>query len=190
MKTFSHFFGIGVAVALFSGCAHRSNSEAATATPTRPSGYVMVREYVDSVKTDRGDVYQKVQYGWDYDQISAVQRISSMDGKLISAHAEPNLTLETTPKELEYAFALVRQHPELRKMASRFDALISGGFSLTTDPSEAGAANTECGAKSRCIHVIISGGVDGEKSLAHAIVNLASGIVVDPHYRGEKTFVN
>lgn len=192
MNIFKKLLGICGAIMLLPGCAHRSNSEAATTTPTRPSGYVMVREYVDSVKTDRGDVYQKVQYGWDYDQGSAVQRISSMDGKLISAHAEPNLTLETTPKELEYAFALVRQHPELRKMASRSDALISGGFSLTTDPSEvnSGAANTECGAKSRCIHVIISGGVDGEKSLAHAIVNLASGIVVDPHYRGEKTFVN
>ena len=192
MKTLSHFFGIGVAVTLFLGCAHRSNSEAATTTPTRPSGYVMVREYVDSVKTDRGDVYQKVQYGWDYDQGLAMQRIFSMDGKLISAQAEPNLTLETTPLELEYAFALVRALPELRAFTKRADARFYGGFSLKTDPRDLSAspANAACGAKSRCIHVIISGGQTGEESLAHAIVNLATGKVVDANYRGDGSVVS
>ena len=158
----------------------------------RPSGFVLVREYIDSVKTDHGDKYQKVQYGWDYAQGAAVQRISSMDDKLISAQPQPNLTLETTPNELAYAFELVRLHPALSDIAKRTDARIYGGFSLKTDSRDVGAtpANAACGAKSRCIHVIISGGLAGEKPLAHAIVNLASGLVVDANYRGEDAIVS
>lgn len=192
MKTLTKWAVFGGAIALISGCAHQMrNPDTSAATFARPKGYVMVREYVDSVKTDHGDEYQKVQYGWDYDQGLAVQRISSMDGKLISAQAEPDLTLETTPNELEYAFELVRLHPELSAIAKRSDARIYGGFSLKTDPRDLSntPANLACGAKSRCIHVIISGGVTGEKSLAHAIVNLASGSVVDANYRGEEAIV-
>lgn len=193
MKTLTRCAIFGAAIALISGCAHDlSNTETSAATVARPKGYVLVREYVDSIKTDHGDEYRRVQYGWDYDQGAAVQRISSMDDKLISALIEPNLTLATTAKELEYAFALVRQHPELSKIANRKDANIYGGFALKTDPNEVSSspANVACGAKSRCIHVIISGGLDGEASLAHAIVNLASGHVVDAHYRGSKSFVS
>ncbi len=191
MKILTSLLGFGCTIALFSGCAHRTASEALSAGIARPSGYVMVREYVDSVKTERGDEYQKVQYGWDYDQGVAMQRISSMDGKLIRAQAEPDLTLETTPNELEYAFNLVRQHPALSNLAKRADARIYGGFSLKTDPRDIAStpANAACGAKSRCIHVIISGGQTGEESLAHAIVNLASGAVVDANYRGESAVV-
>ena len=193
MKTRSSKAALGLVIALLSSCAHQTRSKAANdATSARPTGYVLVREYVDSVKTQHGDEYQKVQYGWDYDQGVAVRRISNMSGKLISAQAEPNLTLETTPNELAYAFSLVRLHPELSSVTTRTDALMHGGFSLTTDPTEviSSAANTACGAKSRCIHVIISGGIDGEKSLAHAIVNLASGIIVDANYRGENSFIS
>ena len=194
MSTFSNLTGFGLAIALLSGCAQQNSREttSATAAIARPMGYVMVREYVDSVKTERGDEYQKVQYGWDYDQGLAIRRISSMDGKLISTQTEPGLTLETTPNELEYAFQLVRLHPQLSDIAKRPDARIYGGFSLKTDPRDVSTtpANAACGDKSRCIHVIISGGVTGEKSLAHAIVNLASGLVVDPNYRGEDAVVS
>ena len=191
MSAFINNVRIGLTIAVLSGCAHQNSIKTTTAV-ARPSGFVLVREYVDSVKTDHGDEYRKVQYGWDYDQGVAVQRISNMDDKLISTRAEPNLTLETTPNELEYAYSLIRQHPDLRKIASQKDALLHGGFSLTTDPNEvnSGPANSQCGLKSRCIHIIISGGLDGEKSLAHAIVNLASGLIVDAHYRGEKSFVS
>lgn len=196
MKTLTILAGFAFSIALLTGCAHENTkdvvSNAVTKTSiARPSGYVMVREYVDSVKTERGDEYQKVQYGWDYDQGSAVLRISTMDDKLISALAEPDLTLETTPNELEYAFELVRKDPALIEVANRADARLYGGFSFTTDPRDAAtSANSACGAKSRCIHVIISGGINGEDSLAHAIVNLASGLVVDANYRGEDAVVS
>lgn len=199
MKKIANFIGFGIALALVCGCAQQTPKVVASAAAipevtavARPKGYVMVREYVDSVKTDHGDEYQKVQYGWDYDQGLAVQRISDMDGKLISAQAEPDLTLETTPNELAYAFELVRLQPELSAIAKRPDARIYGGFSLKTDPRDVSTtpANAACGAKSRCIHVIISGGLTGEESLAHAIVNLASGLVVDANYRGELAVVS
>ncbi len=196
MKTLKVLAGSAILITLLTGCAQENMKDVPSVAVTktaiaRPSGYVMVREYVDSVKTEHGDEYQKVQYGWDYDQGSAVLRISTMDDKLISAQAEPDLTLETTPNELEYAFELVRKDPALIEVANRADARLYGGFSLTTDPRDVTTpANTACGAKSRCIHIIISGGINGEEALAHAIVNLASGLVVDANYRGEDAVVS
>ena len=191
MKSLKRVLKSVLALAVLSGCANYA-SERPISAESRPSGYVLVREYVDSVKTDRGDEYRKVQYGWDYDQGVAVQRIFSMSDVLIKSQAEPNLTLKVTQNELEYAYSLVRQHPELSGIARQKDAIMHGGFSLTTDPNELNSspANSQCGVKSRCIHIIISGGHDGETSLAHAIVNLATGRVVDAQYRGEMAFVS
>jgi hypothetical protein len=166
-----------------------------TQTLPKPSGFVLVREYVDSVKTDAGDVYQKVQYGWDYDQGVAVERIyrlqeqsgriSDNANKLISEQAQPGLTLKTTEAELQYAYALVRSHRDLKIVCMRQDARFYGGFSLRNDD-----VSNRCGVKSRCIHVIVSGGPNGEEALVHAIVDLALGQVIDAHYQGSEELAN
>lgn len=166
-----------------------SGAQSAVNTPAPPSGFVLLREYVDSVKTPSGDQYQKVQYGWDYDQGSAVQKFFSLDGALIREEVQPGITLATSPAELEYAFALVRAEPSLQSVIERSDVRIYGGFSYREPDAKSGAAALACGAKSRCIHVILSGGVDGEVALGHAIVDLASRKVVDPKYQGDEQTV-
>ena len=179
-----------VCAALLSvGCSTLTRPEKALSTSHRPHGFVLVREYVDSVKSGSEDVYQKVQYGWDYDKGMAVERIYSMQDALIREEDQPTLTLETTSAELDYAFDLVRQHPALKKICSRADARFYGGFSLReNDPTKQKADHAaRCAAKSRCIHIIVSGGPNGEEPLAHAIVDLMLGSVVDPSYEGEKS---
>lgn len=149
----------------------------------KPSGFVLVREYVDSIKYDTGDQYRKIQYGWDYGAGTAVIQTFDMDGVQLSKVQHPEITLAATQAELEYGFALVRKHPELRKAAARADAKLYGGFAYRNgdDFSKAGRL---CLPKSRCIHVVISGGVAGEVFLGHAIVDLAAGKVVIPKYGG------
>jgi hypothetical protein len=193
----------------------RDTAQSPVALPVhRPGGFVLVREYVDSVKTAAGDEYLHVQYGWNYDQGVAFQRISKLDGTLISQNARPSLTLATTPDELAYAIQLVREHPTLKAVAARADALIYGGFIFTNDSradkspladttdkspladttdkspladttDKLSQPNRICIQGSRCIHVIISGGNQGQEPLAHAIVDLARGEVVDANYHGD-----
>lgn len=151
------------------------------AMPEKPTGFVLVREYVDSIKYSSGDQYQKIQYGWDYATGMAVIRTFDMDGVQLSNKSHPEITLAATKGELEYGFALVRKHPALRKAAARVDARLYGGFAYRNGESF-NEPGRHCLPKSRCIHVIISGGATGEISLAHAIVDLAISKVVIPKY--------
>jgi len=168
------------ALALITGCAHQSIN-----APVKPSGFVLVREYVDAIKTDTGDQYQKVQYGWDYQAGVALKRTYQLDGTPIAVQAHPELTLATTSAELEYAFSLVRAHPDLKAASKRSDATLYGGFAFRN--GEGGSpAERFCRAKTRCIHVMISAGLSGEVFLAHAIVDLASGKVIDAKFNAVK----
>lgn len=161
-------------------------SVSASQTPAiqKPSGFVSVRQYVDSVKTENGDQYQNVEYGWDYDRGVAIERISTLDGALVSKKEWPSLTLRATDAEMEYAYSLVRADPRLSATAERKDARFYGGFSFT-DREHLDDPKRPCQEKSRCVHVMVSGGPSGEENIAHAIVDLALGQVVIPHYEGQ-----
>jgi hypothetical protein len=143
--------------------------------PPAPRGYVLVHDYVDSTKTATGDQYQRIEMGWSYDEKSAVRTIYSLDGKLLSRETMPAVTLRATDAEMEFAYALVRAEPSLQKQVRRKDAMFQGGFSLR-EPG------TPCGEGSRCVHVMISDGIVGHALFAHAIVDLASGKIVEKHY--------
>ena len=149
--------------------------------PEKPTGFVLAREYVDSIKYKSGDQYRKIQYGWDYATGMAVIRTFDMQGVQLSNKLHPEITLAATKGELEYGFALVRKHPALRKAAARVDARLYGGFAYRNGDS-VDEPGRYCLPKSRCIHVIISGGPTGEVFLEHAIVDLAIGKVVIPKY--------
>jgi hypothetical protein len=166
-------------ISLVAGCANQlaTNPNAAL----KPSGFVLVREHVDSVKTDLGDQYQRIQYGWDYDIGSAKVITYSMEGELLSTEVANDLTLNTSEAELAYGFELVRSNKELKAASAKPDATLYGGFSYRNATDESPAA-VFCRSKSRCIHVLISGGVAGEILYGHAIVDLASGKVVDPRF--------
>jgi hypothetical protein len=160
---------------LAAGCAP---TKITTKLAPAPAGFVLVREYVDSFKTDHGDEYRQVQLGWDYDLKSAVERQSDMKGKLISQTKIAALTLKATDQEMAYAYGLIKADKRLAPKVARADAVFYGGFSLREPTGE-------CGMQSRCVHVMVSGGAEGRESIAHAIVDLAAGKIVNHDYRGE-----
>lgn len=167
---------IAAALVLIVSCAHQSADK-----PIKPAGFVLVREYVDAIKTETGDQYQKVQYGWNYESGVAVKKTFHLDGKPIAVEAHPELTLASSSAELEYAFALVRAHPDLQESSKRSDARMYGGFAFRNGEGST-LAERFCRAKTRCIHVMISAGIAGEVFLEHAIVDLASGKIIDPKF--------
>ena len=174
-------------LALFSACSQPTKSNASTeALSQRPTGFVIVRDYVDSVKTDHGEEYQKIQYGWDYERGVAVERISTLEGALISEKPWPALTLKATDAEMDYAYSLVRADPRLKQTAIRKDARFYGGFSYA-DREHLDDPNRPCKEKSRCVHVMVSGGPNGEENIAHAIVDLALGQVVIANYQASSS---
>jgi hypothetical protein len=159
---------------VFTGCATTPN----TATlPPVPQGFVLVREYVDSFKTDQSDEYRKVQLGWDYDKKSAVERQFDMKGNVISEETIPALTLKATDAEMKYAYGLVKSDARLANKVARPDAVFYGGFSLRE-------AAGNCGPESRCVHVMVSGS-GGQESIAHAIIDLAARKIINHEYHGE-----
>ncbi|MCU0756384.1 MAG: hypothetical protein MUE46_14875 [Xanthomonadales bacterium] len=163
------------ALLLLSACATPpANVESATDTQ-RPSGYVMVRSYVDRFTFEHGEELRRIEYGWDYDRGEAEQRIFDLDGRMLERKPQPALTLELTEAELQRALALVRQHPQLAKLAAASDIELHGGFSKR----EPGSL---CDRGSRCVHVMGAGPEGGAR--LHAIVDLAQDRVIDPDYQG------
>lgn len=165
-----------VAMALLcAGCANKAPVADIDSSTSVPTGYVMVRSYVDRFSFPTGDELRRIEYGWDYDRGEAEQRIYSMDNKLLERVPQPGLTLESTDAELERALALVRAHPALAAIATAPDIELHGGFSLR----EPGSI---CDRGSRCVHVMGAGPEGGSR--LHAIVDLAKDRVIDPDYQG------
>lgn len=165
-----------VALALVcAGCASKAPVGDIDASTSAPTGYVMVRSYVDRFSFPSGDELRRIEYGWDYDRGEAEQRIYTVDGELLETIPQPGLTLEPTDAELERALALVRSHPQLDAIAAAPDIELHGGFSLR-EPG------TPCDRGSRCVHVMGAGPEGGAR--LHAIVDLAKDRVIDPDYQG------
>ncbi len=138
--------------------------------------YVVVRRYDDVFREDDRNVPVTVEYGWDYLRRSAIERVYARGSDTLrSERAIPGLTLNVTDGELELAFALVREEPQLATVLSQPQLNFYGGFSYEE------ADDPDCAEGSRCIHVIISAG-DGQRAVAHCIVDLATRRVVHPFY--------
>lgn len=165
---------VGCALVL-AGCATSppvADTDRETAAPT---GYVVVRSYVDRFSFPEGDQLRRIEYGWDYDRGEAEQRIYALDGELLERIPQPGLTLRLTDAELARALDLVRRHPRLAAIAAAPDIELHGGFSKL-DPGSL------CDRGSRCVHVMGAGPEGGAR--LHAIVDLAQDRVVDPDYQG------
>jgi hypothetical protein len=147
----------------------------------RPSGKALVREYLDTNKVDERTEERWVRLYWDYSRGVAVEERTSKSTGAMQSIDQPGMSLSATPTELERAFALVRGHPDLKATLDRTDIDFFGGFRLMEmdDPN--------CGAKTRCVHVIISGPPNGQTSVAHAIVDLMADRVVYPFYRAPQS---
>lgn len=160
---------------LLAGCAATSPVADADRETAAPTGYVVVRSYVDRFSFPDGDQLRRIEYGWDYDRGEAEQRIYTLEGELLERIPQPGLTLELTDAELARALALVRRHPRLAAIAAAPDIELHGGFSKREPDSL-------CDRGSRCVHVMGAGPEGGAR--LHAIVDLAQDRVIDPDYQG------
>jgi len=140
---------MGCTLAL-TGCAMMPPTTDPGRDPAAPTGYVLVRSYVDRFSFPEGDQLRRIEYGWDYDRGEAEQRIYALDGELLERIPQPGLTLELTDAELERALALVRRHPRLATIAAAPDIELHGGFSKR----EPGSLSDR---GSRCVHVMGAG---------------------------------
>lgn len=183
-------WGVGqvlVATALaLGGCASApppADRDAGATSAGRPADrdYVLARSWEHELKLDDGRLErQVVEYGWDYRRAVTVERTRRPDGGALAEREVVGETLRATEEEQEWAFDLVRRHPELRVSATGPDVNLYGGFILMEPDDE------HCHLRSRCVYVFASQG-DGSRKVVQAIVDLQSNRVVYPHYDPEDT---
>lgn len=173
MKSIQRAFGTA-ALFVLAGCQTLQSTADQFERDPRASGVVLVRSYDDEFKIDGKDVRVHVEYAWDYSRGIAIERITTPDGALVSLTDQPELTLNLTDAEKEYAFDLARADPEIGPQVASADH-VYGGFSYRE------SSDAACGYGSRCVHVVASAG-DGWRKLVHAIVDLQTGRVVHPHF--------
>ena len=133
--------------------------------------YVPVRRYGDVFTTDGVNRKVIVEYGWDYHQGIVVETVYDENGDRLSRTEKPGFTLNFSNEELELAIALAREEPSLHERLSASDLNFYAGFAYRE------AKEPDCSAGSRCVHVIVSAG-DGQRHVAHAIVDLMSRRVI------------
>lgn len=137
---------------------------------------VVVRRYDDVFRENGADLPVTVEYVWDYARGVGVERVYTRDGQPHSQRDLPGQTLNFTDTEMELAFALAREHERLGPVLAESGLRFYGGFAYRE------ADDPGCSQRSRCVHVIVSGGDDGERPVAHAIVDLMKRVVVHPFY--------
>lgn len=135
--------------------------------------YVPVRRYQDVFSEDGVNRKVYVEYGWDYRRGITVETVYDAAGKPIRRVDQPGTMLNFTDRELELAIAIAREHPRLKAVLGADDLNFYAGF-VYMESDVPG-----CGRKSRCLHVIVSAG-DGQRHVAHAIVDLMTRKVVKP----------
>lgn len=136
--------------------------------------YVPVRRYQDVFTFDGKNQGVVVEYGWSYKDGTTVETVRDISsGAVVSREDLTSTSISFTDRELELAIALAREHPQLRDVLAATDLNFYAGFAYRD------SKDTACGERTRCVHVIVSAG-DGQRHVAHAIVNLMARKVVHP----------
>jgi len=151
-------------------------SSARASADIRLPDVLVIRRY-DDVFSDHGKALPvTVEYAWDYGRGLGIERVYTRDGQPYSQRDLPGQTMNFTDTEIELAFALAREDSGLHALLSQPDLRFYGGFAYR-DLNDPG-----CGEASRCVHVIVSAGADGERAVAHSIVDLMKRKVVHPFF--------
>lgn len=156
-----------------SGVGGRNIDTSVPSSSIQLPDYVPVRRYQDVFTIDEKNKRVIVEYAWDYRAGVAVEKVYDESGSEISRAEQPGTTLSFTDRELELAIALTREDPRLANLFDADDMNYYAGFAYR-EPDD-----PDCGEGSRCVHVIVSEG-DGQRHVAHAIVDLMTRRVVHP----------
>ena len=148
----------------------------------RLPAYQPIRRYQDFYTYGEKNVPIVVEYGWDYGKGVARETVFERgDGKLISTTDKPGTTLNLSDPEVELAIALLREDASLKDLLSTPKLNFYAGFPYRE------ASDPDCYEHSRCVHVIVSAGDNGERHIAHSIVDLATRRVIHPIYEPSRT---
>lgn len=158
------------------GVAGPQLSAARASADIRLPEVVVIRRYDDVFRDNGANLPVTVEYAWDYARGLGIERVYTRDGTPYSQRDLPGQTMNFTDAEMELAFALSREHAQLGPVLAQPDLRFYGGFAFRD------AADPGCSDGSRCVHVIVSGGDDGQRPVAHAIVDLMRRRVVHPFY--------
>lgn len=144
------------------------------------SAYEPVRRYRDVFSIDDGRVPVVVEYGWDYRVGHAIETVYALpDGRQISRKELPSSTLSINDREFDMVVSLARENPQLKDILSEPGLHYYAGFAYRE------ATDKDCYERSRCVHMIVSGNKDGQRHVAHVIVDLMTRRVVHPFFYGE-----
>ncbi|PZQ19772.1 MAG: hypothetical protein DI564_00575 [Rhodanobacter denitrificans] len=138
----------------------------------------MTRRYQDRFLVEGKEVYRDVEYGWDYEQGTAVFRVFDTDGNLLTSENRLNESVSLAPEERARVEALVRGYPDLAAAVNQPGDVTfwAGGFVYRSKDDR------YCGDGSRCVRAIVSKD-GGYTEVAHAMVDLMRDRVVYPYYK-------
>ena len=135
------------ALAVFAGAAPAFAEQAVTRT-SRPLR--LLRTWEEPVKTVSGYEYaRRVELVFDYRKGVAYQNFYSVDGTRLGARKIAQTLPAPSPEEIEEAFGMVRNDPDMARLFARFHPVLEGGFVLEEGRSK------PCGPGARCLHVFL-----------------------------------
>jgi hypothetical protein len=110
----------------------------------------LLRSWEEPVKTVSGHEYaRRVDLVFDYRKGVAYQNFYSMDGLQLGMKKIAQTLPAPSPEEIEEAFGMVRNEPDLARLFARFHPVLEGGFVLEE------GRNKPCGPGARCLHVFL-----------------------------------
>jgi hypothetical protein len=135
----------------------------------------VTRVYEHEVKTEQGNQWQRVEYGWDYTDAVAYELTTDLEGNRLAFRQLPGQVLRATEREQQVAGDLVRRHPGLAEAAATPGAIFHSGFILMERD------HPHCHLGSRCVYVLVVTD-NGNNKIVQAIVDLQTAQVVDPYF--------
>lgn len=130
------------------GAAASARAEQAVTRTSRPLR--LLRTWEEPVKTAGGYEYaRRVELVFDYRKGVAYQNFYSTDGTQLGMKKIAQTLPSPSPEEIDEAFGMVRDEPDLARLFARFHPVLEGGFVL-----EEGRGKP-CGPGARCLHVFL-----------------------------------
>lgn len=142
----------------------------ATSRPIR-----LLRSYEETVKSVGGEYPRRVDIVFDYYKGIAWQHFYSLTGVLTGSKKITQSLPSPSTVEIDEAFALVREAPELERLFARFHPVLEGGFVM-----EEGRGKP-CGPGARCLHVFVLSS-DRAGLIERVVVDLARQNIAYRHY--------
>jgi hypothetical protein len=105
----------------------------------------LLHSWYDTIKTPNGEVPRRVDILFDYNKAVTLERWYTLEGKLFWSRSFVLSPPTASDVEIEEAFNIVRNDPEMTKIIKRFSAVLEGGFVIEEGRGRA------CGPGARCL---------------------------------------